>query len=73
MHWEFPAPGGVLMTSTALLLLMTLPGIALFYAGVVRRKSVLNVMACIVVICASVSLLWYLVGYSLAFTPGGGR
>jgi len=33
-------------------------------------KSVLNVMACVVVICASVSLLWYLVGYSLAFTPG---
>ena len=61
-----------MMTSTALVLLMTLPGIALFYAGMVRRKSVLNVMACVVVICAVVSLLWYLVGYSLAFTPGSG-
>lgn len=61
-----------MMTSTALVLLMTLPGIALFYAGMVRRKSVLNVMACVVVVCAVVSLLWYLVGYSLAFTPGSG-
>ena len=61
-----------MMTSTALVLLMTLPGIALFYGGMVRRKSVLNVMACVVVICAVVSLLWYLVGYSLAFTPGSG-
>jgi len=39
VHWEFPAPGGVLMTSTALLLLMTLPVIALFYAGMVRLKA----------------------------------
>jgi len=59
-----------MMTSTALVLLMTLPGIALFYGGMVRRKSVLNVMACVVAICASVSLLWFTVGYSLAFTPG---
>ncbi|MES2943132.1 MAG: ammonium transporter [Pseudomonadota bacterium] len=61
-----------MMTSTALVLLMTLPGIALFYGGMVRRKSVLNVMACVVVICAIVSLLWFAVGYSLAFTPGSG-
>ncbi len=61
-----------MMTSTALVLLMTLPGIALFYGGMVRRKSILNVMACVVAICAVVSLLWFLVGYSLAFTPGSG-
>ncbi len=61
-----------MMTSTALVLLMTLPGIALFYAGMVRRKSVLNTMACIVAICALVSLLWFTAGYSWAFTPGSG-
>ncbi|CAN7395288.1 ammonium transporter [Polaromonas sp. LjRoot131] len=59
-----------MMTSTALVLLMTLPGIALFYGGMVRKKSVLNVMACVVAICAVVSLLWFAVGYSIAFTPG---
>jgi Amt family ammonium transporter len=59
-----------MMTSTALVLLMTLPGIALFYAGMVRRKSVLNTMASVVAIAALVSLLWFAIGYSLAFTPG---
>lgn len=61
-----------MMTSTALVLLMTLPGIALFYAGMVRRKNVLNTMAAVVAITAVVSLLWFAVGYSLAFTPGNG-
>ncbi|MEO8024069.1 ammonium transporter [Polaromonas sp.] len=61
-----------MMTSTALVLLMTLPGIALFYGGMVRKKNVLNTMACVVLICATVSLLWFAVGYSLAFTPGNG-
>ncbi len=61
-----------MMTSTALVLLMTLPGIALFYGGMVRRKSVLNVMACVVAICAVVSVLWFVIGYSIAFTPGDG-
>jgi Amt family ammonium transporter len=61
-----------LMTSTALVLMMTLPGIALFYGGMVRRKSVLNVMASVVAVCAVVSLLWFGIGYSLAFTPGSG-
>jgi Amt family ammonium transporter len=61
-----------MMTSTALVLLMTLPGIALFYAGMVRRKSVLNTMASVVAICALVSLLWFVAGYSWAFTPGSG-
>jgi Amt family ammonium transporter len=59
-----------MMTSTALVLLMTLPGVALFYAGMVRKKSVLNTMASVVAITALVSLLWFAVGYSIAFTPG---
>ena len=61
---------GWMMTSTALVLLMTLPGIALFYAGMVRRKNVLNTMASVVAIAALVSVLWFAAGYSLAFTPG---
>ncbi|HVZ43863.1 MAG TPA: ammonium transporter [Ramlibacter sp.] len=61
-----------MLTSTALVLLMTLPGIALFYAGMVRRKSVINTMASVVAISALVSVLWFAVGYSWAFTPGTG-
>ncbi len=61
-----------MMTSTALVLLMTLPGIALFYGGMVRRKNVLNTMASVVAIAALVSLLWFAVAYSIAFTPGNG-
>jgi len=61
-----------MLTSTALVLLMTLPGIALFYAGMVRKKSVINTMACVVAITGLVSLLWFAVGYSWAFTPGNG-
>ena len=59
-----------MMTSTALVLLMTLPGIALFYAGMVRRKNVLATMAAVVAIAAAVSLTWFTAGYSLAFTEG---
>ncbi len=59
-----------MMTSTALVLLMTLPGIALFYGGMVRKKSVINTMASIVAIAGLLSILWFAVGYSLAFTPG---
>ena len=59
-----------MMTSTALVLLMTLPGIALFYAGMVRRKNVLATMAAVVAIAAAVSLTWFTAGYSLAFTKG---
>ena len=59
-----------MMTSTALVLLMTLPGIALFYAGMVRRKNVLATMAAVVAIAAVVSLTWFTAGYSLAFTEG---
>lgn len=61
-----------MMTSTALVLLMTLPGIALFYGGMVRKKNVLNTMAGVVAVAALVSLLWFAVGYSIAFTPGNG-
>jgi ammonium transporter, Amt family len=66
------ADTGWMMTATALVLLMTLPGIALFYGGMVRRKSIISTMACVVAICAVVSLLWFAVGYSIAFTPGSG-
>lgn len=59
-----------MMTATALVLFMTLPGIALFYAGMVRRKNVLNTMASVVVVSAIVSVLWFAAGYSLAFTSG---
>lgn len=58
-----------MITATALVLLMTLPGIALFYGGMVRKKSVINTMASVVAIAALVSILWFLVGYSWAFTP----
>ncbi len=59
------------MVSTALVVLMTLPGIALFYGGMVRRFNVVNTMASVVAIAALVSVLWFALGYSLAFTPGG--
>ncbi|MGE0349214.1 ammonium transporter [Hydrogenophaga sp.] len=61
-----------LMVSTALVLLMTLPGIALFYGGMVRRLNVINTMASVVGIAAVVSVLWFALGYTLAFTPGNG-
>lgn len=64
------ADTGWMLTATVLVLLMTLPGIALFYAGMVRRKNVLNTMAAVVAMAAVVSLLWFAVGYSWAFTPG---
>ena len=59
-----------LMTATVLVLLMTLPGVALFYAGMVRRKNVLNTMASVLAIAAVVSVWWFVAGYSWAFTPG---
>ncbi|MBS0429051.1 MAG: ammonium transporter [Proteobacteria bacterium] len=59
-----------LMTSTALVLLMTLPGVALFYAGMVRKKSVLNTMANVVGVAAVVSIVWFALAYSLAFGTG---
>ena len=67
-----PGHNAWMMTSAALVLFMTLPGLALFYGGLVRSKNVLNVlMQCFSIACVS-SLLWYLVGYSIAFAPGNG-
>ncbi|WP_374546155.1 ammonium transporter [Rhodoblastus sp.] len=57
--------------STALVLLMTLPGLALFYAGMVRKKNVLATMAQSLAATAIVSLLWLVLGYSLAFRGNG--
>jgi Amt family ammonium transporter len=59
-----------LLTSTALVLLMTIPGLALFYAGMVRKKNVLATALQSFAICGLVTILWVVVGYSLAFTPG---
>jgi Amt family ammonium transporter len=59
-----------MMTSTALVLLMTIPGLALFYAGMVRKKNVLATALQSFAICCLVTVLWVLLGYSLAFTPG---
>jgi Amt family ammonium transporter len=59
-----------MLTSTALVLLMTIPGLALFYAGMVRKKNVLATMAQSFVITALVTVAWCVVGYSLAFTDG---
>jgi ammonium transporter, Amt family len=60
-----------MLTSTALVLFMTIPGLALFYAGMVRKKNVLaTVMQSFAITCI-VTIIWTVVGYSLAFTPGG--
>ena len=60
-----------LLVATALVLFMTLPGLALFYSGLVRSKNVLSVfMQCVAITCAA-SLVWVLFGYGLAFGNGG--
>ena len=61
-----------MITATALVLFMTLPGLALFYGGLVRSRNVLSVlMQCFSIACL-VSVLWLVVGYSLFATDGGG-
>jgi Amt family ammonium transporter len=66
-----PGASAWLLTATALVLFMTLPGLALFYAGLVRSKNVLSVlMQCFAIACVS-SLLWLVVGYTMAFGAGG--
>ncbi|MCL5095983.1 MAG: ammonium transporter [Candidatus Omnitrophica bacterium] len=65
-----PAHNGWMMTSAALVLFMTLPGLALFYGGLVRRKNALSVLAQCLGIAGLVSILWWLVGYSLVFSAG---
>jgi ammonium transporter, Amt family len=57
-----------MLTSTALVLMMTIPGLALFYAGMVRKKNVLATMAQSFAIACLVTVLWAVIGYSLAFT-----
>ncbi len=68
-----PGPGhnAWQMTSTALVLFMTLPGLALFYGGLVRRKNVLSVLAQCLGIAGLVTILWWAAGYSLSFSGGG--
>lgn len=67
-----PGPGhnAFQMVCAALVLFMTLPGLALFYGGLVRRKNVLSVMAQCLGIAGLVTILWWLCGYSLAFHRG---
>ena len=58
------------LTATALVLFMTLPGLALFYGGLVRAKNVLSVLMQCFAICCVASLLWFFCAYSLSFAPG---
>jgi Amt family ammonium transporter len=69
-----PGPGhnAWMMTCAALVLLMTLPGLALFYGGLVRQKNVLSVLAQCLGIAGLVTILWWAVGYSLVFSRGCG-
>src|SRR6516165_6478486 len=67
-----PGPGhnAWMMTCAALVLFMTLPGLALFYGGLVRAKNVLSVLAQCLGIVGVVTILWWAVGYSLVFSRG---
>src|SRR5450631_2390412 len=65
-----PGHNAWMMTSTALVLFMTLPGLALFYGGLVRRKNVLSVLAQCLGCAGVVTILWWAVGYSLTFAGG---
>ncbi|MBX7149847.1 ammonium transporter [bacterium] len=70
---QAPGPGhnGWMMTSAALVLFMTLPGLALFYGGLVRSKNILSVMAQCLGIAGLVTVMWWAFGYSLVFDTGG--
>ncbi len=59
-----------MLTATALVLMMTIPGLALFYGGMVRKKNVLATLMQSFAICCLASVLWMVAGYSLAFTEG---
>jgi Amt family ammonium transporter len=61
-----------MLTSTALVLMMCVPGLALFYGGMVRKKNVLATLMQSFACCCVVTLLWWIIGYSWAFTPGNG-
>ncbi len=60
-----------MLASTALVLMMTIPGLALFYAGMVRKKNILATLMQSFAITCLVTVLWVVIGYSLAFMPGG--
>jgi Amt family ammonium transporter len=60
-----------MLTSTALVLLMTIPGLGLFYGGMVRKKNVLATLMQSFAITCLVTVLWVIAGYSIAFVPGG--
>src|SRR3954452_9110990 len=59
-----------MLTSTVLVLMMAIPGLALFYAGMVRKKNVLSVLMQVFATVCVISLVWVVAGYSLAFTDG---
>ena len=61
-----------MMVSTILVLLMTIPGLALFYGGLVRTKNMLSILTQVLATVCMVSLIWVFYGYSMAFTNGGG-
>ncbi len=65
-----PGDTAWVLVSSILVLLMTIPGLVLFYGGMVRKKNVLSIMMQSFVICALVSVLWLIIGYSLAFDNG---
>ena len=65
-----PGHNGWMMVCAALVLFMTLPGLALFYGGLVRQKNVLSVMAQCLGLAGMVTILWWAFGYSIAFSPG---
>ncbi|MEE8173193.1 MAG: hypothetical protein V3T62_09720, partial [Alphaproteobacteria bacterium] len=60
-----------ILTATALVLLMTMPGLALFYGGLVASKNVVSTLMHVFAICCAVSVLWVVFVYSLAFGDGG--
>jgi Amt family ammonium transporter len=61
-----------MLTSTAIVLMMTIPGLALFYGGMVRKKNVLTIVMQAFAITCLITIVWMVAGYSLAFTDGGG-
>jgi ammonium transporter, Amt family len=61
-----------MMVSTIIVIMMTIPGLALFYGGLVRAKNMLSVLTQVMAIFALISILWVVYGYSLAFGDGGG-
>src|SRR5512134_3441425 len=60
-----------MMTATVLVLMMTIPGLALYYGGLVRPKNMLSVLMHVFYTVCIVTIIWAIYGYSLAFGPGG--